>query len=102
MHHLRMLEDKEAINVMVWYYTLYVYWNFISVSFYNYAPFEEEGVYCFANAGLSVCLSVRRSVGLSVCPSVDHMVSADYLEKYLSQSLHISHSDWSSLVDDPY
>jgi hypothetical protein len=25
-------------------------------------PFEEEGVYCFANVGLSVCLSVRRSV----------------------------------------
>jgi hypothetical protein len=37
-------------------------------------PFEEEGVYCFANVGLFV--------GLSVCPSVDHMVSADYLEKY--------------------
>jgi hypothetical protein len=53
-------------------------------------PFEEEGVYCFANVGLSVSLSV------------DHMVSADYLEKNLSQSIHISHSDWSSLVDDPY
>jgi hypothetical protein len=49
------------------------------------SPFEEEGVYCFANVGLSV----RRSV----CPSVDHMVSADYLENYLSQSLHISRSD---------
>jgi hypothetical protein len=47
---------------------------------------------------MSVCLSV----GPSVCPSVDHMVSANYLEKYLSQSLHISHSDWSSLVNDPY
>jgi hypothetical protein len=30
------------------------------------------------------------------------MVSADYLERYLSQSLHISHSYWSLLVDDPY
>jgi hypothetical protein len=35
-------------------------------------PFEEEGVYCYANVGLSV--------GPLVCPSVDHMVSADYLE----------------------
>jgi hypothetical protein len=50
-------------------------------------PFEEEGVYCFANVGLSV--------GLSVCPFVDHMVSADNLENDLSQSLHISHSNWS-------
>jgi hypothetical protein len=30
------------------------------------------------------------------------MVSADYLDKYVSHNLHISHSDWSSLVDDPY
>jgi hypothetical protein len=32
-------------------------------------PFKEEGVYYFAN----------------VCPSVDHMVSADYLKNYLLQ-----------------
>ena len=44
------------------------------------SPFEEEGVYCFANVG--------RSVGWSV----DQMVSADYL-KY--QSVHISHVCWS-------
>jgi hypothetical protein len=49
-------------------------------------PFGEEGVYCFANVGLSVCLSV--------CPSVDHMVSADYLKNHLSQSRHISHIAW--------
>ena len=42
-------------------------------------PFEEEGVYCFAN----------------VSRSVDQMVSADYLKYHLSQSLHISHVDWS-------
>ena len=54
-------------------------------------PFEEEGVYFFANVG--------RSVGLS---SVDQMVSADYLKYHFSQSLHISHVDWSWLVDDPY
>jgi hypothetical protein len=35
--------------------------------------FEEEGVYCFANVG--------RWVGLSVS-SVDHMVSAHYLKNY--------------------
>ena len=46
-------------------------------------PFEEEGVYCFAND----C----RSVG----QSVDQMVSADYLKYHLSQSLHISHVGWS-------
>ena len=39
-------------------------------------PFKE-GVYCFAN----------------VCRLVDHMV--DYLENHLSQSLNISHVDWS-------
>ena len=53
-------------------------------------PFEEEGVYCFANDGLLV---VR---------SVDQMVSTDYLKYHLSQSLHISHVDWSWLVDDSY
>ena len=44
-------------------------------------PFEEEGVYCFAN------------VGCYVGQSVDQMVSADYLKYHLSQSLHISHVD---------
>jgi hypothetical protein len=28
------------------------------------------------------------------------MVSANYHENYSSQSLHISHSDWSELVND--
>jgi hypothetical protein len=32
----------------------------------------------------------------------DKMVSTDYLEKYSSQSLHISNGDWSKLVNDPY
>ena len=50
-------------------------------------PFKEEGVYC-----------VLMLVGLSV----DHTVYTDYLENYLSQSFHISHIDWSWLVDDPY
>ena len=39
--------------------------------------FKEEGVYCFANVG--------RYVGLSVGGSVDQMVSADYL-KYHSRA----------------
>ena len=52
--------------------------------------FEEEGVYCFAN------------VGRSIPWSVDQMVSADYLKNHLLQRLHISHVDWSWLVDDPY
>jgi hypothetical protein len=30
------------------------------------------------------------------------MISADYLENYALQSLHISHSDWSLRVDDTY
>ena len=32
---------------------------------------------------------------MSVGLSVDQIVSADYLEKYISQSLHISPIDWS-------
>jgi hypothetical protein len=47
--------------------------------------FKEEGIYCFAK-------SVGLSVGPSVFPPVDHMVSAYYLKIYLSQSLHISHN----------
>ena len=42
-------------------------------------PFEEEGVYCFANVGRSV----------------DQMVSADYLKYHSSQSLHFLHEGWS-------
>jgi hypothetical protein len=30
------------------------------------------------------------------------IVFAVYLEKFSSQSLHISHIDWSYFVDDPY
>ena len=48
-------------------------------------PFEEEGVYCFAN----------------ISWSVDQMVSADFLNT-IYHSLHISYVDWSQLVDDPY
>ena len=44
-------------------------------------PFEEEGVYCFANVGWSVGMSV------------DQMVFVDYLKNHLSQRLHISHVD---------
>ena len=46
-------------------------------------PFEEEGVYCFAN------------VSLLVGRLVDQMVSANYLKYHLSQCLHISHVDWT-------
>ena len=55
-------------------------------------PFEEEGVYCFANVGRSVDRS----------RSVDQMVSADYLEYLSSQSVYISHVGWSGQLDDPY
>ena len=34
-------------------------------------------------------------VGRYVGRLVEQMVSADYLKYYLSQSLHISHVDWS-------
>jgi hypothetical protein len=63
--------------------------QFISLStvefrqFY-YAPFEEEGY-----------IVLLKSVCLSVCPLVDHMVSVDYFENDLSQSVNISRSDWS-------
>ena len=50
-------------------------------------PFEEEGAYCFADVGRSVCWSVRLSV--------DQMVFDHYLKNYLSQCFHISHADWS-------
>ena len=43
------------------------------------APLKEDRVYCFAN----------------VSRSVDHIVSDDYFENHLSQSLHISYVDWS-------
>ena len=37
-----------------------------------------------------VRLSVRQSVRLSVCPSVSHIMSAQYLEKFMSDS----HDTW--------
>ena len=40
---------------------------------------------------VKVFLNTSRSVGRSVCRSVDQMVSADYLKYHSSQSLHISH-----------
>ena len=44
-----------------WLYTRYRWYDEIMVVLVNYyVPFEEEGVYCFANVGLSVCLSVGR------------------------------------------
>ena len=58
--------------------------------FFAPPPFLElEGAYCLAN--------VSRSVGLSVRPLVDQMVSDHYLENYLSQSFNISHANWSGL-----
>ena len=42
----------------------------------------------------SILPSVHQSVRSVVCqPS--HFLSAQYLENHLSQSLHISHGDWS-------
>ena len=55
-------------------WSLRVYWQVIVMP-----PFEEEGVYCFAN------------VGMLVGRSVDKMVSADYLKYHSSQSVYISH-----------
>ena len=57
-------------------------------------PFEEEGVYCFANVGRSVCLSVG--------PSVDQMVSANYLGIHSPQGSHILCGELSWWVGDPY
>jgi hypothetical protein len=54
--------------VKIWQYTHaplsddWYYKNEISAIFMP--PFEEEGVYCFANVGLSVGLSVGRPHGL--------------------------------------
>ena len=58
-------------------------------------PFEEEGY-------IVLLMSVGRYVGRSVGRSVDQMVSDDYLKYHSSQSLHISHVDWSRQVDDSY
>ena len=49
--------------------------------------FEEEGAYCSANVGRSVCRSLGRSI--------DQMVSDNYPENYVSQSFHILLADWS-------
>jgi len=46
------------------------------------APFEEEGAYCLK------LMSVGRS---SVSRSVDQIGSAQYIDNYLSQSLHFFH-----------
>ena len=51
-------------------------------------PFEEEGY-------IVLLMSVGRFVCRSVCRSIDQIVSADYLKYHLSQSIHISHVDWS-------
>jgi hypothetical protein len=52
---------------------------------------EKEAVYCFANVGLSVCLSV------------DHMVSADYFEfiyhKVCILYLVIGHNLWMTPIE---
>ena len=57
----------------------------ITLPFLLMPPFEEEGVYCFANVGWSVLL---------VCRSVDQMVSADYL-KYHSLQSFSEYRGWS-------
>ena len=48
--------------------------------------FEDEGAFCFANVGRSVCRSVR--------PSVDQMDSDHYLKNYLTKSLHNADTNW--------
>jgi len=40
-------------------------------------------------------VKVTRVVFVKVCLSVDQMVSAHYLEIYISQSFYISYADWS-------
>ena len=62
----------------------------INISIFLMSPFEEEDIYCFAN------------VSRMVSRSVDLMVSADYPQNHLPQRLHISHVDWSRLVNNPY
>jgi len=41
-------------------------------------------------------------VRLSVCPSVSHIMSAQYLETFMSDSHGTWYEDWSWSVDDPY
>jgi len=42
------------------------------------------------------------SVRPTVCPSVSHIMSAQYLEKFMSNSHGTWKVDWSWSVDDPY
>ena len=65
----------------------FIYVNTVETKSFLCPPFKEERVYRFANVGRYVSRSVGRSV--------DQMVSADYLQYHLSQSLHVSHVDWS-------
>jgi len=46
--------------------------------------------------------SIRLSVRPSVRPSVSHIMSAQYLESFLSDSHGTWYVDWSWSVDDPY
>ena len=46
-----------------------------------YAPFEEGGAYCF---NMSVCLSVRRTVGMSVSFKLVQLIT----QNALSQEIH--------------
>jgi len=50
--------------------------------------YTPEVKLCYGMA--SVCLSVCPSARLSVCPSVSHIMSAQYLENFMSDS----HGTW--------
>jgi len=45
--------------------------------------------------------SVRLSVRPSVCLSVSHIMSTQYLEKFMSDNHSTWYEDWSWSVDDP-
>jgi len=61
---------------------IHIRWIIVDTYFVYYAPFEEVGLYCFAN--------VSRWDRLSVYLLVDQIVAAHFLKNYLSQSFHIS------------
>jgi hypothetical protein len=70
-------------------------------SFFRY-QLETSNICSLSSTTSYVTRFITLSVCRCVCPLVEHMVSADYLNNYLSQSLHISNSYWSWRVDDPY
>ena len=65
-------------------------------------PFITESSYVTCRLVMSSIFGVTMSKVKDTVTLNVEMVSADYLEYYISQSHHMSHVGWSCQVDDPY